>query len=33
VKSTTRSRIHQVPAILKKRGFLMDPLFSAPVLY
>jgi hypothetical protein len=30
VKSKTRSRIHQVPAILKMRGFLMDPLLRVP---
>ena len=30
VKSKTRSKIHQVPAVLKKRGFLMDRLLSAP---
>ena len=30
VKSKTRSKIHQVPAILKKRGFLIDPLLNFP---
>ena len=31
VKSKTRSKIHQVPAILEKRGFLMDRLLRVPL--
>ncbi len=33
VKSKTKSENHEVPAILKKRGFLIDPLLNWKVNY